>query len=313
VLLIRRQPYLEYGLVTMSSGAPVLNVFRDPVGSAAMYMSRARYDRDTDVSARLLTEAQRSKNGGQVAEAVDSDMSGAMPSDAAAHAGRPSWGPYHMPMQDDGFAAARDRSVQRAVKRTFDIVGSVVLILLTLPLALLVVVAIALDSPGPTFFVHVRVGRDGVLFPLLKFRTMVRDAEGALMVLIASNEKQLVEWQTSRKLSADPRVTRVGRFLRRFSIDELPQLVNVVRGNMSLVGPRPVTREEVFDFGERAKRVLSVRPGLTGLWAVSGRSNLTYEERVEREFQYADGWSLWMDAKILVKTIAVVLRGHGAY
>ncbi len=207
----------------------------------------------------------------------------------------------------------RNRRVERAIKRTFDVVVGTVLLLLTLPLALVVMMCIALDSRGPVFFVHHRVGRDGISFPLLKFRTMVRDAEHALARYIAE-EEQLAEWKTSRKLRADPRVTRVGRFLRRFSIDELPQLLNVLVGDMSLVGPRPVTREEVLNhFAERADRILSVRPGLTGLWAVSGRSDLTYEERVEREFQYAVSWSVWMDAKIMVRTVPIVLRGHAAY
>jgi exopolysaccharide production protein ExoY len=206
-----------------------------------------------------------------------------------------------------------DRPVQLAVKRGFDIVGSLVLILLVLPLALVVAFAIAVDSRGPILFVQRRVGRNDVEFSLLKFKTMVRDAEGALADHIASDEELLREWERSRKLRDDPRITRVGGFLRRFSVDELPQVVNVLRGDMSLVGPRPVTRDEMPYFGERVRQILSVRPGLTGLWAVSGRSNVSYEERIELELRYAVGWSLWMDAKILLRTIPAVLRGHGAY
>jgi exopolysaccharide production protein ExoY len=203
--------------------------------------------------------------------------------------------------------------LQRAVKRGIDIVGSLVLILAVLPVALIVALAIAMDSRGPIMFVQRRVGRNGVEFPLLKFRTMVRYAEGALADHIASDEERLREWQQVRKLRDDPRITRVGSFLRRFSIDELPQVLNVLRGDMSLVGPRPVLQDEVTLFGERARQILSIRPGLTGLWAVSGRSSVAYEERIELEFRYAVGWSLWMDAKILLSTIPAVVRGHGAY
>ncbi len=207
----------------------------------------------------------------------------------------------------------RRRPVQQMLKRGFDVIGSLVLILLVLPLALLVVFAIALDSPGPILFVQRRVGRNDVEFPLVKFRTMVRQAEDTLANHIARHEEQLDEWERSRKLRNDPRVTRVGGFLRKFSIDELPQILNVLRGHMSLVGPRPVIRDEVAYFGEGAGQILSVRPGVTGLWAVSGRSNVSYEERVQLEFRYASGWNLWMDAKILFRTIPAVLRGHGAY
>jgi exopolysaccharide production protein ExoY len=205
------------------------------------------------------------------------------------------------------------RPVQRAVKRGFDIVAGMILILLVLPFALVVALAIALDSRGPILFMQRRVGRNGVEFRLIKFRTMVSDAESALVQHIGSDEKHLREWERSRKLRHDPRITRVGGFLRRFSLDELPQLLNVVRGSMSLVGPRPVPQDEVPYFGECAPYILNVRPGLTGLWAVSGRSTVSYQERVELEFRYAVGWSLWMDAGILLRTIPAVVRGHGAY
>jgi lipopolysaccharide/colanic/teichoic acid biosynthesis glycosyltransferase len=218
-----------------------------------------------------------------------------------------------VPVPADPAGAVRHGVLRRGIKRVLDIVGSAVLIVLTLPLAIAVAVAVKLDSPGPVFFMQRRIGRFGVPFPLIKFRTMVRDAELVLARHIEADEARLLEWRTSRKLRSDPRVTRLGRFLRRSSLDELPQLVNVMLGNMSLVGPRPVVAEEVFDFGERAERILSVRPGLTGLWAVSGRNDVTYEERVELESTYAVGWTLWTDVKILVRTIPAVLRGHGAY
>jgi exopolysaccharide production protein ExoY len=201
----------------------------------------------------------------------------------------------------------------RAVKRGIDIVGSSVLIVLLLPLALIVSLAIVVDSPGPVFFVQRRVGRNGVEFPLIKFRTMVRDGEDALAAHVLADEDLRREWEQARKLRVDPRVTRLGGLLRRFSLDELPQLLNVFVGNMSLVGPRPVLRDELAYFGDRAAQIVEVRPGLTGLWAVSGRSEISYQERVELEYRYVVEWSLRMDASILLRTIPAVVRGHGAY
>ena len=201
----------------------------------------------------------------------------------------------------------------RAVKRGIDIVGSSVLIVLLLPFALIVSLAIVVDSRGPVLFLQRRVGRGGAEFPLIKFRTMVRDGEAALEAHVQADESLRREWEQSRKLRNDPRVTRLGSFLRRFSLDELPQLLNVFVGNMSLVGPRPVPREELAYFGDRAEQIVKVRPGLTGLWAVSGRSEISYEERVKLEHRYVVEWSLRMDAVILLKTIPAVLRGHGAY
>jgi len=192
-------------------------------------------------------------------------------------------------------------------------VGSSVLIVLLLPLALIVSLAIVVDSPGPVFFVQRRVGRNGVEFPLIKFRTMVRDGEDALAAHVLADEDLRREWEQARKLRVDPRVTRLGGLLRRFSLDELPQLLNVFVGNMSLVGPRPVLRDELAYFGDRAAQIVEVRPGLTGLWAVSGRSEISYQERVELEYRYVVEWSLRMDASILLRTIPAVVRGHGAY
>jgi len=201
----------------------------------------------------------------------------------------------------------------RAVKRGIDVVGSSVLIVLLLPLALIVSLAIVVDSRGPVLFLQRRVGRNGAEFRLIKFRTMVRDGEGALAAHVQADESLRREWEQSRKLRNDPRVTRLGAFLRRFSLDELPQLLNVFVGNMSLVGPRPVPRDELAYFGERAAQIVEVRPGLTGLWAVSGRSEISYEERVDLEYRYVVEWSVRMDASILLRTLPAVLRGHGAY
>jgi exopolysaccharide production protein ExoY len=207
----------------------------------------------------------------------------------------------------------RGRVIQRATKRALDLVASLLLIVVALPFVLVIAIAIAIDSRGPVLFVQKRVGRFGREFPLIKFRTMVVDGDAALAQHVGSDADLLREWERSRKLREDPRVTPVGRFLRRHSVDELPQLINVLWGNMSLVGPRPVRQDEIEYFGARSTAILSVRPGLTGLWAVNGRSDISYEERAEFEFQYAVGWSLWMDIKILAQTLPVVLHGHGAY
>jgi len=201
----------------------------------------------------------------------------------------------------------------RACKRLLDLVASAVLIVVTFPLMLAVAVAIELESPGPVLFRHRRVGRGGREFDLLKFRTMVPDAEERLEACLRADPALLAEWNATHKLREDPRVTRVGRILRRSSLDELPQLFNVLLGQMSLVGPRAVVREELPRFGELAPAILSVKPGLTGLWAVSGRSDVGYDERARLEHRYVTGWSFGLDLRILARTIPVVVRGHGAY
>ena len=199
------------------------------------------------------------------------------------------------------------------LKRLVDIVGSLVLIVVLLPFAAIIALAIVLESPGPVVFVHRRVGRNRKPFPLVKFRTMYRDSDAALAEALASDEALRLEWEQWRKLRRDPRVTRVGRVLRRLSLDELPQVLNVLIGNMSLVGPRPVMEDELRYFGTLAEPVLSVRPGLTGRWAVSGRSEISYEERVQLEYEYATTWTPLGDVGILLRTVPAVFRGHGAY
>lgn len=201
----------------------------------------------------------------------------------------------------------------RACKRALDVVASAILIALCLPAMLLIALAIKIGSPGPILFRHRRVGRGGEEFDLLKFRTMVVDAEAALEAHLRSDPRLLEEWNSAHKLRDDPRVTRIGRFLRKSSLDELPQLFNILAGQMSLVGPRAVVRAELERFGALAPTILSVKPGLTGLWAVSGRNDLSYDQRALLEHRYVTGWSLPLDLGILVRTIPAVLRGHGAY
>jgi exopolysaccharide production protein ExoY len=201
----------------------------------------------------------------------------------------------------------------RTVKRSMDIVLSLVALILVLPFLAITLLAITLESPGSPIYIQRRVGRYGAPFGLIKLRTMVPRAEERLRECLASDAALGEEWQRARKLRVDPRVTRIGRFLRRLSLDEIPQLINVALGQMSLVGPRPVPSKEGELFGASWPLVLSVRPGLTGLWAVSGRSELSYPERVALEAMYVRECSLLGDLKIIGRTIPWVLEGRGSY
>ncbi len=203
---------------------------------------------------------------------------------------------------------------RRVVKVAFDRVLTGGLALLALPLMLVVAVVIRMDSPGPVLFRQKRVGAEGRVFDMVKFRTMCVDAEARLTTLRA--EAGLAPDAGNDvlfKMKSDPRVTRVGRFLRRFSIDELPQLINVARGEMSLVGPRPPLLREVEAYEPDAVRRLRVKPGLTGLWQVSGRSDLSWDESLRLDLWYVDNWCLVLDLQILMRTARAVLRGAGAY
>jgi exopolysaccharide biosynthesis polyprenyl glycosylphosphotransferase len=197
----------------------------------------------------------------------------------------------------------------RVVKATFDRVGAALLVALTAPLLIAVAIAIRLDSPGPVLFRQVRVGLHGREFTMVKFRSMCADAPALLSALRTSNDSDGVLF----KMRDDPRVTRVGRWLRRFSVDELPQLFNVLRGHMSLVGPRPPLPEEVAAYPDDLHRRLAVRPGMTGLWQVSGRSDLPWEEAVRLDLRYVENWTLTLDLVILLRTLSAVTRSSGAY
>lgn len=200
----------------------------------------------------------------------------------------------------------------RLLKRVVDVfVASVLVVLLALPFAF--IVWLIRRDGGPAIFAHKRVGQSGRLFPCYKFRTMRVDAEEQLRLLLARDPALLAEWEREFKLRNDPRITRIGRFLRRTSLDELPQLINVIRGDMSLVGPRPVIKAELERYGADVDYFLMVRPGITGLWQVSGRSDSGYEQRVYLDTWYVKNWSLWYDIAILFKTIKVVFEGKGAY
>ena len=189
----------------------------------------------------------------------------------------------------------------KVIKRLFDIIVSFLGLLILSPLFLLLTILIKCDSKGPVFFIQKRVGRNGKKFGIFKFRTMRINAEE----LIASfTPEQLKEWKENFKLKNDPRITRVGKFLRNTSLDELPQLINIFIGNMSLVGPRPIVEEELEWYGEKKNVLLSVRPGLTGWWATNGRSEVSYPERCDYELYYVYNCSLLLDIKILFKTFS---------
>jgi undecaprenyl-phosphate galactose phosphotransferase len=191
------------------------------------------------------------------------------------------------------------------------LIGLAILVLLS-PLMLTIAAAVWLSDGAPLFFAHYRVGAEGRLFRCLKFRSMRVDAQQRLADLLATDPAARAEWERDRKLTNDPRITPIGRLLRKTSLDELPQLFNVVRGEMALVGPRPITVQELKRYGGTRWHYLSVVPGMTGLWQVSGRNNTTYEERVELDRRYVESRSLWNDLKILVRTVFVVVTGHGA-
>ncbi len=205
------------------------------------------------------------------------------------------------------------RRRNRAVKRVFDVLAASLLLIFALPLAAAIALAVFLESGGPVFFLHTRVGRYGRFFRLWKFRSMRADADAILARHLAQHPELRREWLQTRKLKNDARITRVGRWLRRSSLDELPQLWNVLGGSMSLVGPRPIVWEETAQYGSALERYARVQPGLTGLWQVSGRTELSYRRRVHLDTQYIHQWSFILDLKILCQTVPAVLRRHGAY
>ena len=203
-------------------------------------------------------------------------------------------------------------SVRHAVKRVFDVTVGLTMILALLPLLVLIALVVKLDG-GPSIYGHTRVGRNGEKFRCLKFRSMVVNSQQVLEELLANDPVARAEWEREFKLKNDVRVTRIGHFLRRTSLDELPQLWNVVRGEMSLVGPRPIVAQELERYGANSKYYLMATPGITGLWQVSGRCETDYATRVSLDVTYVKNWSLHSDIGILFKTIFVVIKGNGAY
>ena len=205
------------------------------------------------------------------------------------------------------------RKSNRIMKRIFDIIATICGGILILPIFVMIALLIYLDSPGPIVFGHKRIGQGGKEFSCYKFRSMVPNAQEALEVYLKENPAAREEWERDFKLKDDPRVTRIGKFLRKTSLDELPQLWNVLIGNMSLVGPRPIVRDEIVKYGDYINDFYLVTPGITGVWQVSGRSDTTYEERVLMDSWYVHNWSVWIDIVYLLKTVLVVYKAKGAY
>lgn len=205
-----------------------------------------------------------------------------------------------------------NRPVRDGLKRMLDVLGAALLSIVFLPLMLAVAVLLRREG-GPIIFRHRRIGLNGEAFDCLKFRSMVPDADRVLRDLLECHPELKAEWVRDHKLRHDPRITAVGRFLRRTSLDELPQLWNVIRGEMSLVGPRPVVREELLRYGRHLHRYLAAKPGVTGLWQVTGRNDTNYRRRVVLDVYYVRRRSIILDLYILIKTTHVVLGGSGAY
>lgn len=219
----------------------------------------------------------------------------------------------HTPFRLAGVPLAPPRPLRRnRLKRATDVAGALALLLLFGAPMLLIALLIALDG-GPVVFGHRRIGADGRIFTCWKFRSMVVDAHAVFEDLLDRDPAARAEWAATHKLRNDPRVTPVGRFLRRTSLDELPQLLNVLKGEMSLVGPRPIVDDEVARYRVCYAVYTQCRPGLTGLWQVSGRNDLDYGRRVQLDTAYAFGWSFWGDVAIMLRTVRVMVSGRGAY
>lgn len=195
------------------------------------------------------------------------------------------------------------------IKRSLDVTLSVIALIILSPVFLIIAAIIKLDSKGPVFFIHKRIGKDGKEIGIYKFRSMVQNAED---MIAEFTEEQKKEFRENYKLQDDPRVTKIGKILRKTSLDELPQILNILKGDLSIIGPRPVIKRELEKYENNKEKFLSVKPGLTGFWAANGRSDTTYSERVQMELYYIDHMSLKMDIKIFFKTIISVIKKEGA-
>ncbi|RQN13720.1 sugar transferase [Clostridium perfringens] len=191
----------------------------------------------------------------------------------------------------------------------FDFISSLIGLIIFLPILIIISVAIKLDSKGPIVFGHIRIGKNGQEIKVYKFRSMVQNAQE---VFNNFTPEQKAEFNKNFKLENDPRITRVGSFLRKTSLDELPQLWNIIKGDMSVVGPRPIVKKEIIKYGDSFGKVFSVKPGLTGYWQANGRSDTTYDERVDMDLYYVDNRSLGLDFKILIQTFVSVIKKEGA-
>lgn len=206
------------------------------------------------------------------------------------------------------------KKTNRRIKRIFDIVFSLLTMVIIIPVSIIVMILIMIESPGAApIFKHYRVGRGGTLFPCYKFRSMVPNAQEKLQEYLKSDLEAQKEWNTYFKLKDDPRITKIGRFIRKTSIDELPQFINVLKGEMSWVGPRPIIKDEIHYYGKYINDYYAVLPGITGMWQANGRSDTGYDERVVLDTWYVRNWNIWIDIALIIKTIKAVLFGKGAY
>jgi len=202
-----------------------------------------------------------------------------------------------------------EKNAYKKIKRIMDVVFALIAFIVLLPVFAIIAIGIKLESKGKVFFKHTRIGKNGKIIKIYKFRSMVENAEELIQEF---TPEQMKEYKENYKLTNDPRITKIGRFLRKTSLDELPQILNIIKGELSIIGPRPVVKEELEKYGENAEKFLSVTPGLTGYWAANGRSDTTYEQRMEMELYYVDNMSFKMDVKIFFKTIGAVLKKEGA-
>lgn len=198
-------------------------------------------------------------------------------------------------------------------KRIFDVLIASITLIVFLPLFAFVVLLLKLTDPGPVIFRHIRVGQGGRRFACFKFRSMVLDSDKVLKTLLESDPAARKEWDRTQKLANDPRITPLGKFLRQSSLDELPQLINVIRGDMSLVGPRPIVPSELTRYGDKLSLYLQARPGITGIWQVSGRNDCGYDRRIEMDANYVRNWRFSTDFVILLRTLGAVLAQRGSY
>lgn len=216
---------------------------------------------------------------------------------------------FNVTIANEGINEKEKKSTYIYIKRVIDtILASIALILLS-PIFLIIAIAIKLESEGPVFFLHKRIGKNGKTIKIYKFRSMVMNAEELIKTF---TPEQMKEYKENYKLTNDPRITKVGKFLRKTSLDELPQLINIIKGDLAVIGPRPVVADELKKYGSNTEKFLSVTPGLTGYWAANGRSCTSYEQRMEMELYYIDNLSFKMDVKVFFKTIEAVIKREGA-
>ena len=209
----------------------------------------------------------------------------------------------------------RNFKFYKLFKTLLDFLFSIFFLIFSLPFFIIISILIKLSSRGPIFFLQERIGKNNISFKCIKFRTMHPEAKDILENLLMNDEKLKMEFEQTHKIKNDPRITTIGKLLRKTSLDELPQFINVLKNEMSIVGPRPIVNKEKNKYAKNLKKVLSVKPGITGLWQVSGRNNLTYKTRIKLDLNYVDNHNFLMDIRILIRTIGVILfpLDRGAY